>query len=104
MSTSGADAVLLDHPICHFSKKFNRHQVQYNTKEKEALSLLLALQHFEVLVSSLSPVVVYTDYNPLVFLARMRNGNQRLMRWSVSLQDFNLEIKHKKDALSCMSS
>lgn len=37
VSTSGAGAVLLqeddrgiDHPICYFSKKFNRHQVQYS--------------------------------------------------------------------------
>ncbi|CAI5657377.1 unnamed protein product [Oreochromis niloticus] len=103
-SANGAGAVLLqedqhgvDHPIGYFSKKFNVHQRRYSTIEKEALSLLFALQHFEVYVgSSPSPVIVYTDHNPLVFLMRMQNSNQRLMRWSLLVQDFNLDIRHKK--------
>ena len=103
-SAHGAGAVLLqddvhgiEHPVCYFSKKFNKHQVNYSTIEKECLALLFALQHFEVYVgSSSSPVVVYTDHNPLVFLSHMRNNNQRLMRWSLLLQDFNIEVKHIK--------
>ena len=74
-SAHGAGAVLLqedergiDHPVCYFSKKFNKHQVNYSTIEKEALALLLALQHFEVYVgSSSSPVRVYSDHNLLCF-------------------------------------
>ncbi|KAL0147904.1 hypothetical protein M9458_056781, partial [Cirrhinus mrigala] len=53
-SGTGAGAVLLqeddcgiDHPLCFYSKKFDCHQVNYSTIEKEALALLLALQHFE---------------------------------------------------------
>lgn len=103
-SAVGAGAVLLqtgedgiDHPIAYFSRKFNRHQTNYSTIEKETLALLLALQHFEVYVGSASlPVVVYTDHNPLVFLSRMFNHNQRLMRWALLVQDFNLDIRHKK--------
>ena len=39
-------------------------------------------------------MLVFTDYNPLVFLDRMRNNNQRLMRWSLILEGHNLEIRH----------
>ncbi len=86
-----------DHPVCFYSKKFNHHQVNYSTIEKEALALLLALQHFEVYVGSSSqPVDVYTDHNPLIFLQQMCNKNQRLMRWSLICQSFNLQIKYKK--------
>lgn len=46
--------------------------------------------------SSSIPVLVFTDHNPLVFLSRMRNANQRIMRWSLIIQDFNLEIRYKK--------
>ncbi len=100
----GAGAVLLqedkdaiDHPICYFSKKFNRSQQNYSTIEKEALALLLAIQHFEVYVgSSTFPVIVSTDHNPLTFISRMRNQNQRLMRWFLIFQDYNLEIRYKK--------
>ncbi|KAL6460928.1 hypothetical protein MHYP_G00308940 [Metynnis hypsauchen] len=102
-SGTGAGAVLLqednlgiDHPLCYFSRKFVKHQLAYSTIEKEALALLLALQHFEVyLDGSPTPLVIYTDHNPLVFLQRMSNSNHRLMRWSLILQGFNLII-HKK--------
>lgn len=71
----GAGAVLLqedhmgiDHPICYFSRKFSKCQQRYSTIEQEALALLLSLQHFEVyLGGSSSPIIVYTDHNPLFF-------------------------------------
>ncbi|XP_073804400.1 uncharacterized protein [Danio rerio] len=103
-SATGAGAVLIqesemgiDHPVCYFSKKFTACQRRYSTIEKEALALLLALQHFEIYLGGSSfPIRVYTDHNPLVFLDRMRNSNQRLMRWSLEVQEFNLDIRHKK--------
>ena len=98
----GAGAVLLqdgddgiEHPVSYYSKKFNRHQRAYSTVEKEALALILALKHFEVYAgSSNEPTLVYTDHNPLVFLNQMRNTNRRLMRWSLFLQHFNVEVRH----------
>lgn len=102
-SANGAGAVLIqaddagiEHPVSYFSKKFNRCQRNYSTIEKEALALLLAIQHFEVYLSSGDHIVVYTDHNPLIFLARMSNTNQRLMRWALFLQEFNLDIRYKK--------
>ena len=81
----------VDHPVCYFSKKFNKHQKNYSTVEKECLSL----QHFEVyLTSSSSPIVVFSDHNPLTFIHKMKNKNQRLLRWSLFLQEYNLDIRH----------
>ena len=63
----------VDHPVCYFSKKFNKHQKNYSTVEKECLSLILALQHFEVyLTSSSSPIVVFSDHNLLTFIHKMK--------------------------------
>ena len=103
-SDVAAGAVLLqedkdgvDHPICYFSKKFNTSQRNYSTVEKECLALVLALQYFEVYVSSsCAPVIVFSDHNPLVFLHKLKNKNQRLLRWSLMLQEYNLEIRHIK--------
>ena len=103
-SDVGAGGVLLqeddngvDHPVCYFSKKFNKHQKNYSTVEKECLSLILALQYFEVyLTSSSSPIVVFSDHNPLTFIHKMKNKNQRLLRWSLLLQEYNLDIRHIK--------
>ena len=103
-SDHGAGAVLLqtgdddvEHPVAYFSKKFNIHQNNYSTLEKETLALVLALQHFEVYVSSTcQPLVVYTDHNPLVFLNKMKNKNRRLLNWSLLLQEYDLDVKHIK--------
>lgn len=103
-SGTGIGAVLLqtgeddlNHPISFFSKKFLKHQMNYSTIEKEALALILALQHFEVYIgSSVSPVTIFTDHNPLTFLQLMSNSNHRLMRWSLICQSYNMKICHKK--------
>lgn len=50
------------------------------------------------------PVVVYTDHNPLIFLARMYNQNQRLMRWALIVQDYNSEIRHKKGSENVLAN
>ena len=87
----------LEHPVSYFSKKLNKHQRNYSTVEKEALALLLAVKHYDVYLSS-SPfaIRVFTDHNPLVFVNRMKNDNQRLLRWSLTLQGYNLIISHVK--------
>ena len=52
---------------------------------------------FEVyLTSSPSPIVVFSDHNPLIFIHKMKNKNQRLLRWSLLLQEYNLDIRHIK--------
>ena len=81
-------------PVAYFSRKFDKHQRNYSTIEKELLALILAIQHFEVYVNGLKSLKVYTDHNPLVFLKRMKNKNRRLLSWSLSLQEYNLDIEH----------
>lgn len=46
--------------------------------------------------SSVQPITVFTDHNPLTFLQQMSNANHRLMRWSLICQGYNLKIYHKK--------
>lgn len=101
-SQIGAGAVLLQEndegvecPVSFFSRKFNKYQQNYSVIEKEALSPIWALQHFEVYGGSgSSPLTVFTDHNPLTFLRSLQNPNQRLMRWALFLQPFNLDIRH----------
>ena len=83
------------HPVGYFSKKLSLTQSRYSTIEKEALSLILALNKFEVyLGGAMSPIKVFTDHNPLQFINKFKNKNQRLLRWSLILQEWDLDIKH----------
>jgi hypothetical protein len=101
-SEIGAGAVLMqeqstgiDHPVLYYSKKFNKHEKNYSTIEKECLALMLAIQQFEVYLNpTMYPVLVFTDHNPLVFINKMKKKNQRILRWSLILQEYDLEIRH----------
>ncbi len=83
-------------PVSFFSRKFNSYQSNYSVIEKEALSLIWALQHFDVYVAAGGPIVVYTDHNALTFLRSLRCPNQRLTRWSLFLQAYNLDFRYTK--------
>ncbi|XP_068240411.1 uncharacterized protein [Palaemon carinicauda] len=84
-----------EYPVAYFSKKLSPAQQNYSTVEKETLGLILSLEHFEVYLSgSTGPIVVRTDHNPLVFLNFFKNKNNRLLRWSLRLQEWDLLIQH----------
>ena len=86
----------LEHPISFCSKKFLPYQVNYSCIEQELLGLILSLKHFDYYIhGSQFPIDIYTDHNPLVFLSKI-NQNQRLLRWSLFLQSYNLNIVHVK--------
>jgi len=44
----------IDHSVCYFSNKFVEHQQRYSAIKREALSLLLAVQHFNVYLNTTS--------------------------------------------------
>ena len=56
---------------------------------------MLALNHFEVYLCHVPySIKVFTDNNPLTFIAKMKNKNQRIARWSLILQEYNLDIQY----------
>ena len=65
------------HPLSFFSKKLSSYQKIYTTVRKEALSLMLAIEHYEVYLSLTKYCIeVYTDHNPLVCINRMKTTIQ----------------------------
>ena len=67
--------------------------MRYPTIEKEALALVVSVRAFSIYFGS-TPVTVYTDHSPLQFINKMANSNQKLLRWSLELQQYTLEIRH----------
>ena len=41
------------------------------------------------------PFVLIVDHNPLVWLNRVKDTNEKLYRWSLQLQEYDYEICHK---------
>ena len=48
------------------------------------------------------PVTIFTDHNPLVFVNKMKNKNQRLVRWNLCYQEYKLNIQHFGDEIANM--
>ena len=69
--------------------------------KKKTLALLLSLQHFDIyLRPSVAPIQIYMDHNLLVFISKVKNSNQWLLRWSLALQGYNVQIHHAKDKIT----
>ena len=84
----------IEHPIAYYSKKLNDHQKNYSVIEKDTLALILATRTFSVYLDS-KVVTVFSDHSPLQFLHKMANHNQKLLRWSLELQQYSLDVKHR---------
>jgi hypothetical protein len=84
----------IEHPVCFFSRKLRSHETRYSTVEKEALALVTAVRAFSVYFGS-STVIVYTDHSPLTFINSMVNSNDKILRWSLELQKYSLDIRHR---------
>ena len=77
--------------------RISNSQKRYCTTEKELLALILALQYFDIYVAAAGgPITVFMDHNPLTFLHKLKNKDQlRLMRWSLLLQQYCLDIIYR---------
>lgn len=101
-SEKGLGAVLLQrgedgelHPVAYLSRKLLARERAYATIEKEGLALVWALHKLKPYLCGVK-FFVETDHNPLSFIHQMKNSNARILRWALSLQDYDFEISHIK--------
>ncbi|XP_062585038.1 uncharacterized protein LOC134246689 [Saccostrea cucullata] len=98
-SAFGAGAVLEQefedgkHPICFLSKKFSPAERNYAVVEKECFAIVWAVQSLRVYLEG-KPFKIETDHAPLQWLQRSKLSNQRLLRWSLLLQEFVFSIRY----------
>lgn len=81
------------------SRKLLVHEVRYSTIEKETPALVLAVRELGMYFGS-QPLIVYTDHSPLQFINQMANKNQKLLRWSLELEQYLLDIRHRPGGLN----
>jgi hypothetical protein len=91
----------LYHPISFLSHKLNLAQSRYSTIEKEALAIVLAVRSFRSYISC--GTIIYTDHEPLSFINKMSTTNNRILRWSLELEPYELVVKHIKGTNNCFA-
>ncbi|CAM4614267.1 unnamed protein product [Lepidochelys olivacea] len=101
-SDTGLGAVLMQedgkgerHPIVYLSKKFLPREPHYTAIEKECLAMVWALKKLEPYLFG-RHFTMYTDHSPLTWLHQMKGANVKLRRWSLLLQDYDMDVVHVK--------
>ena len=82
--------------IWYANKTMTEAQMNYTTTEKELLAVVYALEKFRPYILG-SKTVIYTDHASLKYLFSKKEAKARLIRWVLLIQEFDLEIRDKKD-------
>ena len=79
------------HPILYMSKKFSDAERRYSVIEKECYAIVWAVKSLWVYLEG-KEFIIETDHAPLQWLQKMRMSNQRLLRWSLTLQELKFRV------------
>eukprot|EP00045_Choanoeca_perplexa_P011609 m.124073 g.124073 ORF g.124073 m.124073 type:complete len:813 (-) comp15692_c0_seq1:501-2939(-) len=81
-------------PIAFASGQFNTAQTNYTATERELAGMINALDTFDSYLDPNIKLTVFTDHKALQYLTTFHNKNSRLIRWSMALQEYDLDIVH----------
>jgi len=98
-STGGLGAGLsqvqegIDRPISFASRQLNKAEHSYSASELETLAVVWATKYFMYYLYG-KKFIVRAEHAALKFLCNFADNNNRLMRWSLRLSEFDFEIEH----------
>ena len=81
-----------EHPIAFASRKLQPRELA--TIEKECLAIVWAVETFRYYLFG-RKFKLQTDHNPLVWLNQVKDKNRKLLRWSLTLQEYEMEYEYK---------
>ena len=97
-SDYGIGAVLMQEhegklfPICYASKKLSDTELNYSTIEKECLAVVWGIKRFHMYLYGVR-FVLQTDHEPLKYMNSAKFTNNRVMRWAMFLQSYNMKVE-----------
>ncbi|XP_078492084.1 uncharacterized protein LOC144747728 [Ciona intestinalis] len=100
-SRDGIGAVLLQvhggkhFPVSYASKKLSDAERRYSTIERECLAVVWGVKKFMMYLYG-TKFVIQTDHQPLSFLQKTKFDNDRIMRWAMYLQNFDIRCEYIK--------
>ncbi len=93
-------------PIVFASRTLNHVEQNYSTEEKKLLSIIWSIkQNCPYLFGH--TFTVRTDHKPLTWLLNVKDPNSHLVRWQITLQEYDYEIEYiagsKNKVADCLS-
>ena len=79
------------------TKPLMRHKRTTPPQKKEMLAIMFGCEKFRPYILG-SHVIIHTDHVAIKYLMENNEAKPRLIRWVLPLQEFDLEIKDKKDS------
>ena len=77
------------------SRSLNENERKYQSYEQECLAVVWAAEIFRQYIGR-KKTIVKTDCAALQWLTQTKTHGARVMRWIMRLQEFELEIQHRK--------
>jgi len=84
-----------EHPVLFLSKKFSQAERKYSTSEQECLAIIFAVKKLRYYLDNAVPFTIQTDHHPLTWLKVSADGNARIHRWALLLQEYSFDIEHR---------
>jgi hypothetical protein len=88
-----------EHPIVYLSGKMLPREENYSVAEKECLAIVWAIDKLQYYLFG-RQFTVMTDHRSLQWLDKFKSSNNRLMRWFLALQPYDLEIVYRKGIIN----
>ena len=89
-----------EHPVAFASRKLLPREKNYSVIEKECLAIEWSLQVFMHICLDRGFQSRQLDHQPISWLEKMKNANQRLTRWALAVQPYCFEIQHRCGSLN----
>jgi len=80
--------------IYYISKNLSPTKLHYTITEKEFLVVIHAVNKFRHYITGY-PIILYTDHSTVKYLANKPITNDRITRWLIFLQEFDITIKDR---------
>ena len=78
-------------PCYYASRKLSETEKKYAIVERECLAIVFAVRKFSRYLL-LTHFVIQTDHKPLLYLKQKQSTNSRLLRWALTLQEYDFTI------------